>query len=602
MSNLPPSGPPGPPPPPPGSAPEGSAEYLDSGGGRPLETSSAAGGRGGLRKGLLVAGGVVGLAAVGVGAWAAVSFITTGPQPAEALPDDTLAYLSVDLDPSGGQKIEALRTLNKFPAFEDEVGIDTDDDIRKAIFDQIQGELDCDGLDYEDDVEPWLGDRAAVAAVDSAGETPDPVFVLQVKDAEAADKGMKALQDCATGEGGDAEGGWSIEGDWAVIAETDKIAERVSDDAADTSLADDEDFQRWTGEAGASGIVTMYAAPALGDYLAEHADDLFGFPFNPMAGVGDIDCAISEPALPPDEEPSSGYAPVPGDDDAGGYDSCDYEGDIDTGGSAISDELKQTMKDFKGMAGVLRFDDGSIELEFASDADVAGSNLLASDAGGDTMTSLPEDTAAAIGVGFSEGWFGDLLEIYQPYLGVDGDLEGLIDDIEADTGLVLPEDVETLFGDSAALALGADFDPEAVFESSDGSDVPVALKVDGDPEEIEAVLDKLRDQFPPDETLVFDSDSEGDTIVIGPNEDFRKEVLDDGGLGDNEVFKDVVREVDDASVVLFVNINELEDLIEESMGEFDGDFVDNVKPISGFGISGYVDDGVAHSVARLTTD
>ena len=64
---------------------------------------------------------------------------------------------------------------------------------------------------------------------------------------------------------------------------------------------------------------------------------------------------------------------------------------------------------------------------------------------------------------------------------------------------MLPEDIETLFGESAVLALGSDFDPEAVFESSDGSDVPVALKVKGDPEEIEAVLEKLRDQFPPDE-------------------------------------------------------------------------------------------------------
>ena len=141
-----------------------------------------------------------------------------------------------------------------------------------------------------------------------------------------------------------------------------------------------------------------------------------------------------------------------------------------------------------------------------------------------------------------------------------------------------------------------------MFESSDGSDVPVALKVDGDPDEIEAVLEKLRDQFPSEESLVFDADSEGDTIVIGPNEDYRKEVLDKDGLGDNDVFKDVVREADDASVVLFVNVNELEDLIEEGMGDSDDELFDNVKPISGFGISGYVDDGVAHSVMRLTTD
>ena len=151
---------------------------------------------------------MVGLAAIGVGAWAAYGFLTTGPQPAEALPAGTLGYVSIDLDPSGGQKIEALRTLNKFPAFEDEVGIDTDDDIRKAIFDKIQDEAKCDGLDYGDDIEPWLGDRAAIAAVDVGGDNPDPVFVLQVKDADAAEKGLDAIKDCGSG-GEDATVGWT---------------------------------------------------------------------------------------------------------------------------------------------------------------------------------------------------------------------------------------------------------------------------------------------------------------------------------------------------------------------------------------------------------
>lgn len=578
-SSTPPPGPPGPPPPPP-------SEYLDSGGGRPFDPPST-GGRGGLRKGLLVGGGVVGLVAVGVGAWAAVSFFATGPQPAEALPDSTVAYLSVDLDPSGGQKIEALRTLNKFPAFEDEVGIDTDDDIRKALFDEIEGELDCDGLDYAEDIEPWLGDRAAVAAVDTGEEQPSPVFVLQVKDADQAEDGIKVLERCA-----DDTVGLSIEGDWAVLAETDEIADQVTEDAAAASLADDEDFKKWTDEAGDSGIVTMYAGPALGDYLAENADTLFGFPFGGALGVSGMDCATG--GVTSDGETFE-YDCEPDDLDEGGMSGSDP-------GSAISDELQQTLEDFQGMAGVLRFDDGSVELEFASDGEVAGSNLLASDEGGDTISSLPEDTAAAIGVGFTDGWFRDLLEIYAPYMGAGDDLDSMLDDIEAETGLVLPDDIETLFGDSAALALGADFDPEAIFQSTDGSDVPVALKVDGDPEEMAAVLDKLRDQFPSDESLVLDSDSEGDTIVIGPNEAFREQVLEDGGLGDNEVFKDVVREVDDASVVLFVNVDELQDLVEEGMGEFDQELADNVEPISGFGISGYVDDGVAHSILRLTTD
>ncbi len=51
--------------------------------------------------------------------------------------------------------------------------------------------------------------------------------MLQVKDADKAADGLDAIKDCA-GE----EIGWSIDGDWAVIAETDEIAEEVADDAA----------------------------------------------------------------------------------------------------------------------------------------------------------------------------------------------------------------------------------------------------------------------------------------------------------------------------------------------------------------------------------
>ena len=139
---------------------------------------------------------MVGLVAVGVGAWAAYNFLTTGPQPAEALPAKTLGYVSIDLDPSGGQKIEALQTLNKFPAFKDYVGINADDDLRKEIFSRIQDEAHCDAIDYADDIEPWLGDRAAFAAVDLGGDDPDPVFVLQVKDADKADAGLDTIKDC----------------------------------------------------------------------------------------------------------------------------------------------------------------------------------------------------------------------------------------------------------------------------------------------------------------------------------------------------------------------------------------------------------------------
>ena len=43
------------------------------------------------------------------------AFFSTGAQPAEALPASTVAYVSVDLDPSGGQKIEAHADAAQVP-------------------------------------------------------------------------------------------------------------------------------------------------------------------------------------------------------------------------------------------------------------------------------------------------------------------------------------------------------------------------------------------------------------------------------------------------------------------------------------------------------
>ncbi|WP_028650632.1 DUF3352 domain-containing protein [Nocardioides halotolerans] len=530
-----------------------------------------------MRRGLLVGGGVIGLVAAGVGAWAAYNFLTTGPQPAEALPAGTLGYVSVDLDPSGGQKIEALRTLNKFPAFEDYVGISSDDDLRKEIFKRIQDEAQCDDIDYADDIEPWLGDRAAVAAVDLGGDTPDAVFVVQVKDADKAEAGLDKIKDCS-GVGEEQSGGWAIEGDWAVVAESDDVADDVVAATKKGSLADDDDFQKWTDEAGDPGVLTVYAGPRAGDYLADHADDLFGFPLGLMTPGATYECNADDP-----------------DPDLGG-DLADESCAID---SSLPDDFKQKLRDFDGMAATLRFDDGAIELEAAGDTALGGTFFLSGGATADIVKTLPSDTGAALGLGFADGWFGDLVDYVAPYMGEDAD--EVMSELSEMTGLDLPDDAETLAGDSAALALGSDFDPDDFFGSDDGSDIPVAIKIQGDPDEIEKVLDKLRDMAGPQATIL-ETDADGDVIVIGPNPDYRSEVLEDGKLGDNDVFKDVIREADDAQTILFVDVDELEDAIADAVGDGDREFLDNLEPVSGFGASAWVDGDVSHSVIRLATN
>lgn len=495
---------------------------------------------------------MIGLVAVGGAVWAAIAFLSTGPQPAEALPDSTIGYVSIDLDPSGSQKIEALKTLRKFPAFKDEVGLNTDDDVRQRLFEEVQGEVGCEGLDYGDDIEPWLGDRMAVAAVDTGEDEPVPVFVLQIKDSDKAEAGLTKVQECSSGDGGEATGGWSINGDWVVIAETDEIASDVADDAASSSLADDEDFQHWTGEAGDTGILTAYVAPEAGAFISDAIGN-----FGPSFGLGD------EPV------------------------------------GTMPDGVSDALKDFGGLALTVRFDEGSLEVETAGDTGVAKA-LYASDNADEMISTLPDDTAAAIGVGFEDGWFSDLVDTIASYSGGDMSAEELLGQMSDESGLDLPADAETLAGDSAALALGSDFDPETFDTSSDGTDVPVAVKISGDPDAIETVLEKIRAQNGTG-FRVTDSDSEGDVIVVGPNADYRAEVLKDGHLGDSDVFRDVVREAAKASAIFFVNFDAGGGWLSNLAGD-DAQIEENLEPLSGLGLTTWEDDGVAHTVLRITTN
>ncbi len=355
---------------------------LEQGSGGPIPPARPQQRSGGGGRKWLIVGAVVGALAVGAAAFGAYTWLTsTGPQPAEALPADTLGYVSIDLDPSGSQKIAALKTFQKFPAADewlDDEGIGSGDDIRKFIFTKIQEEEGvCDGLDFEDDIQPWLGDRFAIAAVDQGdGELPAPVGVVQVKDSDGAqDEAEQLIEGCG---GNLDDGGLAINGDWLIIAETDEIAEQVVDDAAGSSLADDAEFQKWTEAAGDPGILTAYVSPDAGAVLADQLGGLGGA----LTGGDITDCA------------------------SGDFDGCLAPEGFGAG-EELPDQALEMFEDFGGLALTVRFDDGSLEVEVGWRLRLRVSVATDSDRGGDVIATLPEDTAAALGVGFEPGWFED---------------------------------------------------------------------------------------------------------------------------------------------------------------------------------------------------
>ena len=135
---------------------------------------------------MLIGGGVAGALLIGGGAYAATQLLSGGgDQPDSVLPATAAAYAQVDLDPEAAQKITAVRF---FQGLDSTTKQELDKDWRKWVWDKLEEEGDApSGVDFEKDIEPWLGDRAGIAVMPAGeGEEPTVAVALQVKDGKAA--------------------------------------------------------------------------------------------------------------------------------------------------------------------------------------------------------------------------------------------------------------------------------------------------------------------------------------------------------------------------------------------------------------------------------
>ena len=124
------------------------------------------------------------LALAGVGVIAVSVFLggATTDRAATLAPADSVAYVSVYLQPSTGQQAQLASVLSRLPGFEDRAALDS------KIDELAQRFLGQAGIDYRADVKPWLGNQVAVAAsgMDDAGQPTGLVVLADVKDEAAA--------------------------------------------------------------------------------------------------------------------------------------------------------------------------------------------------------------------------------------------------------------------------------------------------------------------------------------------------------------------------------------------------------------------------------
>jgi hypothetical protein len=384
-----------------------------------------------------------------------------------------------------------------------------------------------------------------------------------VTDAEAAKAGIERLAEC--GEAG-ADYGVAISGDYALVSDSQAHADALAASVEEGTLADDADFQKWTERVGDPGIVTMYAAPgalgALHDMQAAMPDELSGMPGGRM-----------NPMFPQPDE------------------------------AAMDKRLEQMAEDFEGMAGVIRFEDGAVEAEFAGES--TPEDLMTPD-DRTGVTELPESTALALGVSLREGWAQQYVDLLGQMMGAGGSVDQMLAQAEAMTGLELPEDIERLFGDGFALAVDRDLDVAGA--SQDPAAVPAGIRVSGDPAEIKAVVAKIKAAIGPQADVLVVEEGDG-VVAFGLAADYVRELAGEGALGDQATFQSVVPEADNAGALLFLDFDAVEQWVAQGMeqsgqaGPTERRVQENIAPLRALGLSASVDDdGSERALLRLSTD
>jgi hypothetical protein len=305
-------------------------------------------------------------------------------------------------------------------------------------------------------------------------------------------------------------------------------------------------------ELGEPGVMSMYAAPGAGEVFAELMSS-------------ELSAGAAEGQIPP----------------------------------GTADEMTKAFEDFGGGAAAVRFADGAVELEFAADMPQQ-QGMLAPGEGADVdlVEGLPDNTAVALGASLPEGWSDQLVDQLESAGIPPEQVEQGMAMAEQQTGLTLPEDLETLLGEQFAVALGGDFDVEALMNSADPTGVPLGVKVRGDAAAIEDIMGQLGQASGMPQ--MFETEASDDVVSWSLSPDFRSALDGGGSLGETDGYQAVVPESDESSSVLFVNFDAGDWL--SGLSQMDPAVGDNLEPLGALGISGQLDDGTSHGLVRLTTD
>lgn len=247
---------------------------------------------------------------------------------------------------------------------------------------------------------------------------------------------------------------------------------------------------------------------------------------------------------------------------------------------------------------------GSDSLEVAV---AVNGQVLGEDPGATSFSELPASTM--FGIGFTggadavrKGWD----QAQQSLSGNESfDPQGLAEMVEAQTGLVLPDDLATLLGDDFVLAVdsqGLELDPSG---QPDPTSVRVGLRTSSDLAEVQEVTAKIEAALAavvPVDLVERESDR---GAVVASNDAYAEALADDDSLGDSGNFQAAVADAD-AAAIMFVDFDlmlEVADRGGEQAGDqLPGDARKMLEVLRAFGVSSSVDGDYTTSTVRLVFD
>lgn len=477
---------------------------------------------------------------------------STGRQPEAVLPASTIAFASVDVDPAAGQKLAAFTTLSKFPALKSRFGLNSGDDVRRYLFDELTGAGTCTSLDFGKDIDPWLGSRVALAAVDLGGKTPVPAIAVQISDASRAGAGLRAVLDCTGAKDVFA----AVGTDYLILSDTQSHADTVLAKGESDPLADDPDFASRAAGAPAA-VATFYVAPDAGPFLSDLIAQQAG-------GLGG-------PGLPP--------APA---------------------GKAFDDAFAS----FKGLYAGLRFSGGGLELDMdlpLASADGAGAPV------GPRVQALPADTAVTLGSSVPAGIADQLEKLLTTTAdGLDQDPQQLARQFRSATGLTFPDGLASLLGESVVLTLGGDA-PTDLNRVEDPSQLPIGLLIGGDAAASDRALGTLEKHlgFSLEQLGIARQRTDG-ALVLSTSPDYLKALTAGGDLGTQERFRDALPDAARAQGLLYVDLDSgwVQSLLRlaEDFGADTAVVKENLDPLAALGLTSVQDGDRLHVRLRITSD